>query len=140
MSGLNIKTFSVALVACCLFGCQSPPTPVTSTPVPTVSPVAVATPSSTPAVSEEATVVGEFEAVTAAYEAIPPELDPGYQVVKPLLEEGFPKVLGDELFSLSLESAEQQAAFDKEVLPKLKLGFTRPHFFAPEKFLSLIIL
>ena len=84
--------------------------------------------------------MGEFEAVTAAYEAIPPELDPGYQVVKPLLEEGFPKVLGDELFSLSLESAEQQAAFDKEVLPKLKLGFTRPHFFAPEKFLSLIIL
>lgn len=143
MASLNsiFPRFALRALPCGLFlalylsGCTQAPSP----PAPAPTTAASSTPTLPTDIS--ATPAGElsYAEINARYAATVPESDNGWPIVKPLLK---PAVEGQaapwdryEALAISDKPADL-AVFDKEVLPKLKEGFSKPTFFEPHQLLS----
>lgn len=117
---------SVSIFALVLAGCQQAPEPAPSaSPVALVSPVETSLPVTTADPAEEKAL---FAALTEQYQADVEASRNGYPIVEPFLKGELPEGMGEDLYELSLESSEEQAAFDSKLLPTLKNSFSKPIF------------
>lgn len=107
----------------------APPTPISTSP----GPLATSTPAET--LAQNAKRFGEL---TATYEAAVPPQDNGWPTVAPLLQgegAGPGPSLVERIEGLDLSRKRDLAFFDERVVPVLRQGFARPHFFVPHRLL-----
>ena len=128
------RALACGLFSFCLAGCTQPPsTPVTPTAAVSGTPAPAATPAS-------ASPTGQisYAEINARYTAAVPEADNGWPIVRPLLTanpDGQSPWERYEALAISEKPADL-AVFDKEVLPMLREGFSKPVFFEPHQLLS----
>jgi len=100
------------------------------------TPLAQASPSPAGEVASRSDDGLVFRSITERYEQPVDEQGDGFRVVLPLLEGDLPEGFGEDLSDISLETPEQQKAFDDRLLPVLKKSFASPTFVPSQRLLA----
>jgi hypothetical protein len=129
LAGCLFVTLSVMLS-----GCQQQPSPsVSGTPVALQTSTAVG---ETPVPSSREMDDEGLLAITQQYERPVDEADDGFLLVQPLLSGQLPEGFGEDLYEIGVETPDQQALFDQEILPILQESFSKSTFVPPRRLLT----